>query len=103
MIGRFVALYAERLGHRNGATIVTIGRNNRLNVSMGCLGLDHAQAEAIWQPFFAWVAVAGDDYCFIRPVRDFAGPARQRWDPTFSARAPRDNIYWTANIAEAGH
>jgi hypothetical protein len=61
-------------------------------------------------------AAAGDDFSFIRPVRVFAGPGRQRWDPDFlRARfpsavqtddrpgAPRDNIYWTANVAEAGH
>src|SRR5258708_26297501 len=42
-----------------------------------------AQAEACWQPFFAWVAAAGDDYNFIQPVRVFAGPARHRWAPDF--------------------
>ena len=58
----------------------------------------------------------GDDYSFIQPVQVFAGPARQRWDPDFLRSrfpravqtddrpgAPRDNIYWTANVAEAGH
>jgi FAD/FMN-containing dehydrogenase len=116
LIGRFVAFYAERLATPQWSDIVTIGRNNRLSISMGCLGLDQAQAEAIWQPFFAWVATAGDDYNFIQPVRVFAVPARQRWDPDFLRSrlpgavqtddrpgAPRDNIYWTANVAEAGH
>ncbi len=116
LIGRFVAFNAERLATSQWSDIVTIGRNNRLNISMGCLGLDQAQTEAIWQPLFAWVAGAGDDYSFIQPVRIFAGPARQRWDPDFLRSrfpravqtddrpgAPRDNIYWTANVAEAGH
>jgi FAD/FMN-containing dehydrogenase len=116
LIGRFVAFYAERLATPQWSDIVTIGRNNRLSISMGCLGLDQAQAEAIWQPFFGWVAAAGDDYNFIQPVRVFAMPARQRWDPDFLRSrfpgavqtddrpgAPRDNIYWTANVAEAGH
>ncbi len=83
LIGRFVAFYAERLATPQWSDIVTIGRNNRFNISMGCLGLDQAQAETIWRPFFAWVAAAGDDYSFIQPVRVFAGPARQRWDPDF--------------------
>ena len=83
LIGRFVAFYAERLATPQWSDIVNLGRNNRLNISMGCLGLDQAQAEAIWQPFFAWVAAAGNDYSFIQPVRVFAGPARQRWDPDF--------------------
>jgi FAD/FMN-containing dehydrogenase len=116
LIGRFVAFYAERLATPQWSDIVTISRNNRLNISMGCLGLDQAQAETIWRPFFAWVAAAGDDYSFIQPVQVFAGPARQRWDPDFLRSrfpravqtddrpgAPRDNIYWTANVAEAGH
>ena len=67
LIGRFVAFYAERLATPQWSDIVTIGRNNRLNIGMGCLGLDQAQAEAIWQPFFAWVAAAGDDYSFVQP------------------------------------
>jgi FAD/FMN-containing dehydrogenase len=116
LIGRFVAFYVERLATPHWTDIVTIGRNNRLNISMGCLGLDQAQANAIWQPFFAWVAAAGDDYSFIQPLRVFAGSARHRWDPDFlRSRFPgavqtddrpgaaRDNIYWTANVAEAGH
>jgi FAD/FMN-containing dehydrogenase len=116
LIGRFVAFYAERLATPRWSDIVNLGRNNRLNISMGCLGLDQREAEVIWQPFFAWVAAAGDDYSFIQPVRVIAGPARQRWNPDFlRARfpgavqtddrpgAPSDNIYWTANVAEAGH
>ena len=110
-----MAFYAERLATPQWSDIVTIGRNNRLNISMGCLGLDQAQAEAIWQPFFAWVAAAGCDYSFIQPVWVFAGPARQRWDPDFlrsrfpgavqtdDRRARRATTYWTANVAEAGH
>jgi FAD/FMN-containing dehydrogenase len=116
LIGRFVAFYAERLATPQWSDTVTIGRNNRLNIGMECLGLDQVQAEAIWQPFFAWVAAAGNDYSFTQPIRVFAGPAQRRWDPDFlRARlpgvvrtddrpgAPRDNIYWTANVAEAGH
>jgi FAD/FMN-containing dehydrogenase len=116
LIGRFVAFYAERLATPQWSDIVTIARNNQLNISMGCLGLDQAQAESIWRPFFASVAAARDDYNFIQPVQVFAGPARQRWDPDFLRSrfpravqtddrpgAPRDNIYWTANVAEAGH
>src|SRR5271169_1574433 len=116
LIGRFVAFYAERLATPEWSDIVNLGRNNRLNISMSCLGLDQTQAETIWQPFFAWVAAAGDDFSFIRPLRVFAGLARQRWDPDFLRSrfpravqtddrpgAPRDNIYWTANVAEAGH
>ena len=62
------------------------------------------------------VAAAGDDYNFIQPALVRAGPMRHRWDPDFlrahfpgavrtdnRPAAPRDNIYWTANVGEAGH
>jgi hypothetical protein len=75
LIGRFVAFYAERLATPQWSDIVNLGRNIRLNISMGCLDLDQAQAEAIWQPFFAWIAAAGDDYSFIQPVRVFTVPS----------------------------
>ncbi|HEV2098873.1 MAG TPA: BBE domain-containing protein, partial [Stellaceae bacterium] len=116
LIGRFLAFYAERLAVPQWSDIVTLGRNNRLNISMSCVGLDQAQAEAIWQRFFAWVAAAGDDYNFIHPALILAGPMRHRWDPDVLRTrfpgavqtdnrpgAPHDNIYWTANAGEAGH
>ena len=116
LIGRFLAFYAEQLATAQWSDIVTLGRNNSLTISMSFVGLDQAQAEAIWQPFFAWIPAAGDDYNFIQPVRILAGPMRHRWDPDFLRTrlpgavqtdnrpgAPRDNIYWTANLAEAGH
>lgn len=116
LIGRFLAFYAERLATPHWSDIVTLGRNNRLNIGMSSVGLDQAQAEAIWRPFFAWVAAAGDDYNFIRPALVLAGPMRHRWDPDFLRThfpgavridnrpgAPRGNIYWTANVGEAGH
>ena len=62
LIGRFMAFHAERLATPEWSDIVNLGRNNRLKISMSCLGLDQTQAEIIWQPFFAWVAAAGDDF-----------------------------------------
>jgi FAD/FMN-containing dehydrogenase len=116
LIARFLVFYVERLATPQWSDIVTLGRNNRFNISMSCVGLDQAQADAIWQPFFASIAAAGDDYNFIQPARVVAGPMRHRWDPDFlRTRLPgavqtdnrpgasRDNIYWTANVAEAGH
>ncbi len=44
-------------------------------------GLDQAQAQAAWQPFFAWVQER-EEYSFAEPAV-MAIPARHFWDPQF--------------------
>src|SRR5262249_54942170 len=68
-------------------------------------------------PFFDWVVAAMPDdfaYCGGPAIRSVA--ARRRWDPAFLKAylpgalllddrpgAPADNVFWAANLAEAGH
>lgn len=116
LIGRFVEFYAENLNNRHWGEIVTIRQGRRFEINMASQGLDDRQAEAIWQPFLRWVAAAGDDIAFLVPAVIRNGPARHRWDLTFlkdrvpgavrsddRPGAPADNVYWSANLSEAGH
>ncbi len=115
LIARFLEFYAGSLMNPHWGEIATIRPGRRLDINMEALGLDGPQAGAIWQPFLQWVA-AGDDYAFVTPPLMRSGPARHRWDPAFLKAhlagairtddrpgASEDNIYWSANVSEAGH
>ena len=116
LLGRFVEFYATSLFDPRWGEIANVRPRNRLDIQMSSLGLDRQQAEAIWQPFLGWVAAAPGDFTFTTaPV--FRGiPARHRWDPAFLKTyapaavrsddrpgASEDNIFWSANVSEAGH
>jgi hypothetical protein len=83
---------------------------------MAFQGLDKQQAEAVWQSFLRWVADASGDFTFTVAPAIRSIPAVHRWDPAFiRARAPtailpddrrgapEDNVFWAANLSEAGH
>jgi FAD/FMN-containing dehydrogenase len=77
-------------------------------------GLDRQQAEAVWKPFFDWVASSPQDFAIVSAPKILAGPARRRWDASVLKRipgvviaddrpgAPADNIFWAGNLVEAG-
>ena len=117
LVGEFVALYADKLFGPQWTDIVTLRPGRRMNIRMSFDGLGKSEAERIWRPFFDWVEarMPGDFAYQVVPItRTIA--ARHRWDPAFlKACAPGatrtddrpgaspDNIFWTANLAEAGH
>jgi FAD/FMN-containing dehydrogenase len=117
LIGRLIAFYADALSNPQWGEIVTLRPGNRMDIRMAFQGLDQQQAEATWRPFFDWVVAAMPaDYAYqLGPaVRSIA--ARRRWDPAFLKAyvpgalllddrpgASADNVFWAANLAEAGH
>jgi FAD/FMN-containing dehydrogenase len=116
LLGRFVEFYAASLFDPRWGEIANVRPRNRLDIQMSSLGLDRQQAEAIWQPFFGWVAAAPNDFTFTTAPVFRSIPARHRWDPAFLKTyapaavrsddrpgASEDNIFWSANVSEAGH
>jgi FAD/FMN-containing dehydrogenase len=96
--------------------IVNLRPDRTLDIQMSFQGLDAASAEAIWQPFFARATTGPSSVRFVESPRVRHIDARHRWDPAFfRSRAPSaihlddrpgaspDNIYWSANVSEAGH
>jgi FAD/FMN-containing dehydrogenase len=77
-------------------------------------GLDKQQAEAVWRPFFDWVAAAPQDFTVISGPKIGALPAQHFWDAAVLKSipglvladdrpgAPADNIFWAGNLNEAG-
>ncbi|MBV9783891.1 MAG: FAD-dependent oxidoreductase [Acidisphaera sp.] len=116
LVGRFIAFYADSLLNPHWGEIVNLRSPNRLEMSMNFQGLDREQATAVWQPFFDWIDASPHDFTFSMAPRILAGPARSRWDAAFlnahvpgalrsddRPGAPADNVFWSANLSEAGH
>ncbi|HYV68303.1 MAG TPA: FAD-dependent oxidoreductase [Myxococcales bacterium] len=117
LVSRLIAFYADNLFNPQWGEIITLRPGNQMDIRMAFQGLDQPQAEAIWRPFFDWVVAAiPDDFAYwLGPtIRSVA--ARRRWDPPFLKAylpgalllddrpgAPADNVFWAANLAEAGH
>jgi FAD/FMN-containing dehydrogenase len=113
LIGKIVEFYAEALFNPQWGNEILIGRGY-VKISMLFQGLDQQQAEAVWKPFFDWVAASPQDFAIVSAPKIFAAPARRFWDPSLLKSAPgvvtaddrpgapADNIFWTDNLGEAG-
>jgi len=115
LIAHFIDFYAQSLMNPHWGEIANIRLGRRLEISMESQALDDEQMATIWQPFLRWVATSGD-LSFVTAPLLRSGPARHRWDPAFlrshvagaimsdrRPNAPSDNIFWSANVSEAGH
>jgi FAD/FMN-containing dehydrogenase len=113
LITKTVEFYAEGLFNPHWGEQIRMGRGY-VAISMVFQGLDKQQAEAVWKPFFDWVAAAPQDFVVMSAPRIVALPARHFWDPAFLKQAPgvvtaddrpgapTDNIFWTGDGQEAG-
>jgi len=115
LIARVLGFYRDRLMNPHWGEQIRFHGDDTLELSMVFQGLTKAEAEAVWQPFFDWVAAAPDDYAWTSPPMVAALPARRFWDPAFLKQvapqfilsddrpgAPADNVYWAGNRGEAG-
>jgi FAD/FMN-containing dehydrogenase len=80
LIARFFAFYAESLFNPHWGEQVAFDSNNVLTLFMVCQGLDSAQANAAWRPFFDWVAASPQDFSFTGVHGAGAAPARRFWN-----------------------
>jgi FAD/FMN-containing dehydrogenase len=115
LLGRFVNFCGENLLTRHWGETTTLRRGNKLEIGMEFQGIDETRARAIWQPFLDWIVSSNSMFTATMPViRSVAG--RYRWDADFLRAnapgatlqddrpgAPTENIFWSANLAEAGH
>lgn len=114
LIGRAVAFYAEALFNPHWGEQMSFRPGDELGIAMVFQGLEQAQAEALWQPFFDWVKSSPQDFTFTQAPAILAAPARDFWSPGFLRSlpglvmaddrpgAPEGNLFWTSNREEAG-
>ena len=115
LIGQVVSFYSEKLLNPHWGEQIAFRPGNVLAIAMVFQGLDQQQAEAIWRPFFDWLAASPQDFSIVEPGRwIMAAPARHFWDPGFLKKlpgivladdrpgAPEANVFWAGNLEEAG-
>ena len=73
LIGKLVEFYREALFNPHWGEQINIGRGF-VQIAMVFQGLDKQQAEAVWRPFFDWVAAAPQDFTVISGARIGALP-----------------------------
>jgi FAD/FMN-containing dehydrogenase len=116
LLARFLTLYAEDLHDPHWGEIVNVRPGNTLDIQMSFQGLDKPQAESLWQPFLRWVADAASDLRLANAPTIRVLPAMHRWDAAYIKQraptailsddrsgAPSENVFWSANLSEAGH
>ncbi|MFT3728961.1 MAG: FAD-binding oxidoreductase [Terricaulis sp.] len=106
LIAQFVAFYAEKLFNPHWGEQIHLGPDNALELSLVSQGLSESESNALFAPFFAWVAAAGGDYAITDEIDVGAVDARRWWDVDFhrantqSMRfdgrpgAPSHNAWW---------
>jgi FAD binding domain/Berberine and berberine like len=112
----FLAFCAEQLVDPHWGEIVNVRPDRTLDIQMSFQGIDSAQAEGIWQPFFTKVSAPSRSVRYLEAPRIRHIDAARRWDAAFfkshAAGAVRfddrpgaspENLYWAANLSEAGH
>src|SRR5271169_4363664 len=114
LIGRIVEFYAEALFNPHWGEQIGFRPGGVVTISMVFQGLGRQEAEAVWRPFFDWVAASPQDFAIVSAPRIGALPAQRFWDPSLLKSvpglglsddregAPADNIFWAGNLEEAG-
>jgi hypothetical protein len=114
LVAKAFELYATALFNPQWGEQFRLQRGRRLWIQMLFQGLGRDEAEAVWQPFFDWVAESPQDFAVVSPLQVLAAPGRGFWDPATLRRIPSAvmtddrlgaslaNIYYVGNVDEAG-
>jgi FAD/FMN-containing dehydrogenase len=114
LVAKMVDFYREALFNPQWGGRIALQRGNRLWIEMIFQGLDREETEAVWRPFFDWVASSPQDFNVVSPPRVLAAPGRRFWDPAALRRipgiviaddrpgAPESNIFWPGDLNDAG-
>ena len=116
LVGAFIDLYAAGLHNPHWGEIVNVKPGHVLDIQLSFQGLARPEADELWQPFIRFVTEARDEFTFVHPPSIRTGPAVHRWDAAYIREraphailsddrpgAPAENVFWAANLSEAGH
>ena len=114
LVAKAFDFYAEALFKPQWGEQFRLQRGWRFWIQMLFQGIDREQAEAVWRPFFDWVAASPQDFRIVLGPEILAAPGRKFWDPATLRQipgvvfaddrpgAPERNIFWAGNRDEAG-
>jgi FAD/FMN-containing dehydrogenase len=113
LVTQLMSFYRTSLFNPHWGEQITFGPGPTISVNMVFQGLDQAEAEATWAPFFDWVAARPVDYTASKPVVG-AIPARDYWNAAVLGSVPgtieRDDLpgaspadfYWVSDAGQVG-
>jgi FAD/FMN-containing dehydrogenase len=112
LVGQVISFYAKSLFNPHWGEQLKFGPGSQISIAMAFQGLDQAQAEQTWAPFFDWVTARPADYT-LTGKQVGAIPARDFWNTAFYQQfapvlivpdnlpgAPADYYFWKANAGE---
>jgi FAD/FMN-containing dehydrogenase len=109
LIARFLEFYAADLMNPHWGEQVSVDPDNILKLSMVCQGLDAATAQHAWEPFFAFVRAAPDDFRIVEELGAGARAARGWWDLGGTRlikdprpEAPAHHAWWQGDQDQVG-
>ncbi len=110
LLSAFTDFYAGSLFNPHGGEQVSIGSGNTLKLSMVSQGLDRQQTQQLWQPFFAWVNAAPQDFTVTDEFGTGAMKAQHWWEPAGTHRmvpdtragAPAHHAWWQGDQEQVG-
>ncbi|AMO25284.1 FAD-binding oxidoreductase [Ramlibacter tataouinensis] len=115
LIALVTRFYADQLMNPHWGEQIRFRPGNVLVVSMVFQGIERAQAQATWAPFFAQVEGQEQDFSIdFSPLKVVATSARTFWSPTLLKRtlgfirrddrpgAPEGNVFWPGDQGQAG-
>ena len=115
LIAHFLGFARNALINPHWGEKVHLRSGNHLHIDMIFEGLDKAQAESVWKPFFDFVQAAPKDYRITAPLQVITVPARMFWNPVVMRKipglivadsrpnAPTDNFVWAGDADQSGH
>jgi FAD/FMN-containing dehydrogenase len=87
LVTQLMSFYRASLFNPYWGEQITFGPGPRISVNMVFQGLDQAQAQQTWAPFFEWVTDRPGDYTASKPVV-VAGPAKDYWNAAILREVP---------------
>ena len=114
LLARFLEFARDALINPHWGEQVHLHSGNHLRVDMVFQGLDKAQTEAAWKPFFDFVQASPKEYKITEAPKVLAFPARLMWNPEVlrnypgavvtdpRPNAPLDNVVWTGDAEQSG-
>lgn len=113
LVDRVLAFYRESLMNPHWGEQIRFTPGRRVAVSMVFQGLEKAEAERTWKPFFDALAARPDDYAVLKPDI-LALPARLFWNGAVlksvpgvvkvddRPNAPAGNFLWAGDAGQVG-
>jgi FAD/FMN-containing dehydrogenase len=112
LVAQMIWFYSQSLFNPHWGEQIHFGAGSKITVAMDFQGLDQAQAEQTWAPFFDWVKARPADYTLTGQLVG-AIPAQDWWNAAFYERyapevivrdplpgAPKDYYYNAGNAGE---